>query len=194
MILFVAVDVGAVVAEATAALVATLADRAARVAPQARVAWVSPARLHLTVAFLGEGAADRLPAVCRALEAGFETAAFAIDVQGIGVFPARGRPRVVWAGIGTGRDALTRLATEVEARLTGAGIPIDPRPYHPHVTLARVRDGRGLEPRRLCSGLADSRLGMVTVDAITLFESRRGPGGSAYVPVQTSRLPGRADS
>jgi len=79
--------------------------------------------------------------------------------------------------------AVSEAAAVLAAALAGRA--------HPHVTLGRVRDGRGLDPRRLFSGFEHERLGRAAIDAITLFESRRGPGEPAYVAVQTSQLTGR---
>jgi 2'-5' RNA ligase len=95
---------------------------------------------------------------------------------------------VLWVGVGEGRDRLMTVAGEVRSRLTAIGIELEARPFSPHMTLARVKDGMGLRPGSLLHGLADVVLGRMTVDAITLFQSRLSPAGSSYHAIAASLL------
>jgi 2'-5' RNA ligase len=65
------------------------------------------------------------------------------------------------------------------------------RPFHPHVTLARVRDAAGLRTHALLAGLETTGLGAFEARAVTLFESRLSPKGSTYVVVHRMDLAGR---
>ena len=109
-------------------------------------------------------------------------------LTGVGAFPERGRPRVLWAGVVTGEQALGRLEQEVSSRMDRCGVAREERPYRPHVTLARVRESGGLRTESLVAGLADRAFGCSPVDAITLFESRPSSAGHVYVPLRRTRL------
>ena len=177
---------------AAGSLIDTLRARAARLAPRARLAWVAPDHLHFTLAFIGETAESHVPAIVSALEPRWPLPAFEIELAGCGAFPERGRPRVLWAGVTGGRDRLVSLAGEVRSRLTAIGVTLEARPFAPHMTLARVKDGTGLRPGSLFNGLTDIVLGRMTVAAITLFQSRLSPSGSSYHLMATSPMSGDA--
>ena len=186
--LFVAVEIDAALVDAAAALIAELRDRAVRLAPRARVTWLTADRLHLTLAFIGHIDPSRLPAVRQALQPPFTARPFTIGLRGLGAFPERGRPRVIWAGLERGARDLSALAGEVTTRLGSTGIAVDERPHQPHLTLARVREAGGLRTSTLFAGLEQVALGTMDVRAITLFESRLSPAGAIYQPVVKSLL------
>jgi 2'-5' RNA ligase len=206
--LFVAVEIEAAVAQTVTALVADLRAEVSRIAPRARLTWVSSERLHFTLAFIGQVDAARLPPISAALRPPFSQPPFDITVHGLGTFPERGRPRVLWAGVNVGREAMVSLATEVAARLRGAGVSVggasrspstwlrarrpDAREesHQPHLTLARVRDAAGLRASALLAGRGHVSLGTTHVGAITLFESRLSPAGSTYTAMARMSLNG----
>jgi RNA 2',3'-cyclic 3'-phosphodiesterase len=97
---------------------------------------------HLTLKFLGEVPEPRVGEVGRELERALAGASsFPISVEGLGVFPSPGRPRVLWAGIGKGRAELSDLARRTESALAPLGFPSEPRPFVAHVTLRRYSAG-----------------------------------------------------
>jgi 2'-5' RNA ligase len=83
---------------------------------------------------------------------------------------------------------MVKLESLVSGRLAEAGVPTDARPFHPHVTLARVRDAAGLRTPPLFQGLSDVTLGHVQVAGYTLFDSRATPHGLEYVALARTRL------
>ena len=105
--------------------------------------WVKPEAMHLTLAFLGEVAEERVAAAERALGEG-AAAAPALDLTagGIGGFPDERRARVLWAGVGGDLEALHDLQGRLAGCLRDEGFELDPKPYRPHVTLARSREPR----------------------------------------------------
>jgi 2'-5' RNA ligase len=185
--LFVAVELEPRVLDATATCAEELRRRSAR-APDARVTWVPADRLHVTVCFIGEVDAARAEAIARALAPDLPLAPFQVMVERVGAFPEHGAPRVLWAGIGFGVEELSAVEAEVSARLGRCGVARERRPYRPHVTLARVRDARGLRTAAWLDGLTDRVLGVSPVNAITLFESRPSPRGHLYVALQRTPL------
>jgi 2'-5' RNA ligase len=181
--LFVAVDIGAVLSARAAELSRELQGRAAEGAPRAKITWIPADRLHLTVRFIGEVDEEKAPAVCEALKAPVEVAAFDLTLAGAGAFPKGGSPRVLWAGVTEGREELLAIEQEVTSRLAPLGIPEEERGYSPHLTLARVREPAGLRTTRLLEGLMDHSIGTARIDAITLFQSKLSPKGPTYTPL-----------
>ena len=176
-----AAEIGEAVAVRAAELSRELQRRAADAAPSAKVTWIPADRLHLTVRFIGEVDDVRAAAIREALEA---------TLAGAGAFPTGGAPRVLWAGVATGRDELLLAEREITLRLASIGVPADQRAYSPHLTLARVREPAGLRSPRLLDGLTDTTLGTVRIDAITLFHSKLSPKGPTYTPLLRIRLGG----
>lgn len=190
MRLFIAVELDPAVVRRVAACGDELRGRAAARAPRARVTWVPPEHLHVTVRFIGEVEDAQGQAIVAAVERDLGVKPFDVIVQGVGTFPERGAPRVIWVGIADGGESLAAIEREIVTRLGACGIPGEERPYHPHVTLARVREAAGLRPGPLLEGCADRRFGTSRVDAITLFQSRPSAQGQVYVPLRRRRLTG----
>jgi len=147
---------------------------------------VKSENLHLTLAFLGETAEERLADVEAATaEAAAEIAPFRIRLDRASRFPERGRPRVVWLGIGEGLGPVERLGSGVAAGLRARGLRFDDRPLSPHLTLARVREEASLAEARTVAAAVDSlRVEPIAfaVDAITVFQSVLSPKGPRYTP------------
>ena len=120
-------------ARALDALAAALGDDADALRP------VTPDRMHLTLRFLGEVDAGRVPALDAALRESVPPVAVDLELAATGTFGAPARTSVVWLGLGGDLDALRALAARVESAVAASGLPPDDRPLRPHVTLARVR-------------------------------------------------------
>ena len=125
--LFVAID-------APAAVVATLH---AAIHPLPGFAWTRPEQLHLTLRFLGDTPAALIAPLRERLRA-IRVASFILPVEGLGVFPPRGQPRVLWCGIGNGHPHLHQLRQRIDDTLLALGIEADLRRFVPHFTLARL--------------------------------------------------------
>lgn len=144
--------------------------------------WVRPEGMHLTFVFLGEVLAARLQGIVAALAglAGAPPGPIGLEARGLGGFPESGRLRVIWAGIAGDLAALRRLQESVAAALRAGGFAGDDRPYHPHLTLARVQGGRGDAARAALRSQSDTGFGSFAIEAVHLFESRLLPGGAEY--------------
>ena len=180
--------------DASAAAVRAVVDevRAVPLPDGARdVRWVRLDGLHFTLRFLGPTPDARIAPTAAAVRAVAASAVepFDLELGGAGTFPPHGRPRALWIGIIEGADQLGRLATELEAALVAAGWPSEPRPFRPHLTLARS-DGVAagtLVAGRLASAMADRRI-PVRIDRLGLFESVTGGGPARYVPVTSEPM------
>lgn len=183
---FVAVGIGA---EARARLAAWMGALRPRLPG---LKWVEPENLHLTLRFLGETPLSLLPDLERALrEAAAAVPPFTLAVRGTGAFPGLARPRVLWAAVeaGAGLAALQRRVEEAVGRL---GWPAEDRPFHPHVTLARVREERPRADAAAALGAAAAReWGRTTVDEVLLLRSTLTPRGPIYARLASFPLGGR---
>ena len=154
----------------------------------ARVRWASRETLHLTLKFLGDVERVQLVEVARAVE---EVAAgwspWEVELVGVGWFPPKGKPRVVWAGVGVGRESVVELAEAVDRALESLGFSRERRRFHPHVTLGRVRSTGDVSAlvAALRSG-ADRQFGAFEVDGVTTFESELRPEGPVHTVVATA--------
>ena len=131
---FIGVDVGRVIRDRLVALQATLGQAGTD------VKWVEATNLHVTLLFLGEVEDRQIAQICAMVA---ETTAahqsFQLSVERAGCFPTPRRPRILWAGIGNGADALVALHGDLEKPLTKLGYRREERRYKPHITLGRVR-------------------------------------------------------
>lgn len=94
---------------------------------------VPPAKIHLTIAFLGDVPDDRIAQAMQAA-AGRRWPGFAMELDTIGSFKGA---RVAWAGCRKPAPRLIELQSGLARDLAMLGFAPDDRPYSPHVTLAR---------------------------------------------------------
>ncbi len=163
------------------------ADEAAAVLAALRVRddsvrWVGPENLHVTLAFLGDVAEDRLADVEDRIARGLHGAeGFSLRLAGLGAFPARGDVRVAWIGVEEGAKEIAALASRVERTLAaGRYVASSDRPFHAHVTLGRPKGSRGFGRLREILGSMTFRGNARRVEEITLAESRLTPRGAEY--------------
>lgn len=130
--------------------------------PDVRASFSRENNLHLTLRFLGNVPVADIPKVSDAVERATKTvSSFQLTLSGCGTFPPHGRPSVLWIGAGSEgilAASLTRLApvsvpanldslyTSIEKELAEAGFPRESRPFHPHLTIARLRHAQGARP------------------------------------------------
>lgn len=99
--------------------------------------WVSDQQLHLTLRFIGDADEKQQPLI----ETGLATkraTPFHLTLVGVGQFPSRGQPRVLWVGLDA-TIALMALQQQVEAIIRKSGFSPD-KPFSAHITLARFRN------------------------------------------------------
>jgi 2'-5' RNA ligase len=157
-----------------------------RLDPSARVQWSRPESLHLTLKFLGDIDPAQVEPIQHALtETVSPLARFSVDVEGWGAFPDARAPRVLWVGLKlqSVRDPLLELAAAVERALTPLGFPTEEKPFSPHLTLGRVKDGSrsvGHAFRSAGRVATIGRIGTLPVQAVTFIQSELRPSGSLY--------------
>lgn len=128
--------------------------------------------LHLTLAFIGE--TSNVPAIRRAMD-GLSAAPFSLTVGGAGRFGD-----LWWAGVEE-NPALIKLVSQLRAALDREGFSVDPRPFHPHITL-----GRQIVPKGKISLFIPAAA--MTVEQISLMKSERIGGRLTYTALYQRSL------
>jgi len=149
------------------------------------VGWEHAEKLHFTIRFLGdtdEGRFDKVCEVVRATASNFEP--FPIRIAETGVFPHYKTAKVLWLGPKQGSDEMTAIKAEIDGGLNLIGIEPEKRKFHPHLTIARIRD---LEKSRTLVRVHRQRqfepiVFMAT--GLTVYESKLQKTGSEYFPVR----------
>lgn len=145
---------------------------------------VRPELLHLTLAFLGDTPEGRVPAVVAAAgEAAGSARPFEVELARLGRFPEQGTPTTIWIAVGAGAAEVSRLGDRVRAALRRSRLEFDDKPFRPHVTLARVRDGAPLdEARAIAAAVAGAPAAGLRfdVDAVEVVRSVLSPRGPRY--------------
>ncbi|WP_213454155.1 RNA 2',3'-cyclic phosphodiesterase [Rhizomonospora bruguierae] len=134
----------------------------------------TPEKWHITLAFLGDVAEERLPDVDAALRVATAPPAAPVPVRiaGGGRF-GRGRFTIVWAGV---QGDLVPLAKAVRRQLKRSRIGYDPKPLKPHLTLARPGDRMPAEAVAADIAALNGYAGpQWSVEAIELVRSHQGP-------------------
>lgn len=166
-----------------------LVDRMKPRLPHAR--FVPADQWHLTLHFfaaLSAGEVDEVRQAARAATAA--QGPFTLTLRGLGVFPDGRRPRVLWLGVEEGALECVRLHEGLAAALRSRGLPVEERPFHPHLTLARFRTpppgGIG-DALRQAPGHEAARF---PVDRVTLFRSVLTPRGAEHTALDEFGLGG----
>ena len=136
--------------------------------------WTVPERWHLTLLFLGSVPAGCLePLVSAAAPAVAGTPAMELRLAGGGRFGSVRRPQVAWAGLDGDVAALVALAARLADAARAVRLPVEDRPFRPHLTLGRWR------PRQPADGSLTDRLAgyrgpVWPVREVRLLESHLG--------------------
>ena len=184
MRLFVALSISAAAREALSALLAELRH----VEPKTR--WVNPANLHVTLKFIGNVAAEKLPSIEHALTLTGAPVfrSFDIEFHGLGFFPNDRRAAVIWTGIAAPPE-LAALATRIDEVISTCGISRETRPFTPHLTLARFKEPRLSEALRpQAAHFKDRFFAKQSVGEFHLMESKLKNTGAEYTTLRTFPL------
>ena len=183
---FIAIDLPPDVKAALGRVAVTLGEGL----PRGAVRWVRPEQMHLTLAFLGDTPVEKLSAIHKAMDGVVaRQQPFTLALDGVGCFPNRRRPRVVWVGLaaaGGGESGpLLALKAALDEALTPLGWPLEDKPFRAHLTLGRVKDERAVQG---IEWAADVPPLAAPVSAIHLIESQLRPDGPVYTVRYSSQL------
>lgn len=143
-----------------------------------KVSWVAPEILHITLHFLGDVHIDLISKLVSEVNQLAMPQSFELTLDGVDAFPSKKDPQIliVYTSI---HPFLLVLRKRLADILVTHRIPIDERPFRPHMTLGRVRSrAEVLQPERILM-----RPVAFAVESVILFESEQTPNGSNYTPL-----------
>lgn len=129
---------------------------------------VKPDNLHITLQFIGSVSADKKQCLLDNLQVP-PIPPFSLSLDRLGYWA---RPRVLWIGCEQAPLGLLQLVAHLGTLMKQCDLPVDPRPYHVHLTLRRKVKQQVLAPPE------DSILW--PVDAFVLVKSETLPEGVHY--------------
>lgn len=154
--------------------------------PEPALRWVAPENFHFTLLFLGEQPEERLPAIESAMRMAAQQAPpFEVSLSGLGVFPSWRRPQVLWVGANSGAEPMGKVAAVLERQLVGKA----DKPFHAHVTLARIKMEKQISPpatpiparlQQVVGKFQPAAIGRFTATHLSLMRSELHPSGARY--------------
>jgi 2'-5' RNA ligase len=151
---------------------------------------VEPSNVHITLKFLGNITHEQLDKVIvatREVLRFFEP--FGVSISGLGTFPGKTSPRVIWIGIVEGKQELARLSKAIDKSLSKAGFPHERREFSPHLTLGRVKSSERRDGLTKAIASTDaSNLGSMRVEKIAIMRSQLTPLGPIYTALEAVEL------
>lgn len=148
--------------------------------------WMTDEQIHLTLRFIGEVDSLVENKIIDALGK-ISVSPFTITLKGIGFFPPRKEPRVLWMGIQE-NELLLRIQKQIERAITSLGIKPDSRKFYPHITIARLSDPHREKIARFISENNLFATKPFEVSEFYLYRSYSGKEVSHYVKEATFRL------
>ena len=147
------------------------------------VRWLDAEQMHLTLGFFADVPED-VDLKLREKLSAIVFGAFFLPIIGVGTFPPKGPPKIIWIGVGRGHPHLFQLHKRVQEAALAAALEPELRPFHPHVTLARCQRISPQSVRKFLKSNVDLDAGMIRVDSFHLYSSKLTPAG----PIHTREL------
>ena len=153
------------------------------------VKWVNPDVMHLTLKFLGEIKDVQAVDVCNITkDVADRHESFELGVETVGYFGGRSA-RVLWVGTGQNCENLLQLQSDLEQELASAGWPGETRKFSGHLTLCRVRNSKaGVKLAQMTEEYKDFKLGTVSADSVSVYQSQLTPKGPVYTVLGNYKL------
>jgi 2'-5' RNA ligase len=178
MRLFVGIPLADAVVRELAAVVTRLRSPALdRKPPAGGLRWTAPESWHITLQFLGESTPEQYECLAARLS---EVRASPVTVQ-LGELGFFDRAAVFYVDAGL-TQGLVLLEQRVVAATSKCGFVAETRPFHPHITLARVKgQGRSADLRKLRDKIrSQPAFTRFTAREFLLYQSHLGPRGAKY--------------
>ena len=140
--------------------------------------WVAPGQIHLTVRFIGDVDGALFYDIKDTL-AEVNIPPFDLQLKGVGHFPPRGAPRVLWVGLDKS-EPLQLLRKKIDTALLKIGLEPERRKFSPHITLARLKNTPIQKITNFLSGNAMFRQGPFLIDDFKLYSSTLTPKGATH--------------
>ena len=157
-----------------------------------RISWTKPPGQHLTLKFFGDISAEDVNNICSAVQKRIVSESKQnLKVEKLGIFPDARRPRVLSCGVTGDTERLCTLQKKLDGDFAAIGFPVEERPFRAHLTLARIKDSRGI------TGISEALTKYGTFTAgefncteLILFQSRLTPQGAIYTKLAEFTLSG----
>lgn len=149
------------------------------------VKWVATEGIHLTLKFLGNISPQKVSEITRVIEqATAGVSPFRLKVSEVGGFPNLRQPRVLWVSVGGEVEKLLVLQQRIDNGLVPLGFAKEARPFTPHLTLARVREGALSQDRQVFGEMVTKKSPKIdyemAVEGVNLMRSQLLPTGAVY--------------
>ncbi len=157
--------------------------------PDARASWSRADNIHLTLKFLGEISLPQVEKLSEAASRSVEDfAPFKIVLEQTGVFPKHGPPRVLWIGVNDLERKLGELHARLEDEAARLGFAKEPRAFHPHLTLARLRKPQHAYALAAAHKQTQFEPVEFTVSELLIIRSELSSAGSKYSTISRHPL------
>jgi 2'-5' RNA ligase len=143
-------------------------------------------QLHLTLKFIGEVDGAMALDIGEAL-ATIEHPAMQMALRGVGCFPPRGEPRVLWVGLASKESVIT-LRNKVEKKLADIGIAREKKKFAPHFTIARLKAAPIQRVQQFLAGNNLLQSSTFTIDSFHLYKSQLTTKGAIHTQLQSYPL------
>jgi len=154
--------------------------------------WTSEPNLHLTLCFFGAmEEADVVTLAGKLQTVARRSTRFSVAPADLGCFPNPTRPRILWLGLSGATEALVELESRIRAASATFSKPPDNRPFHPHLTLARLKNPTRHDRDAIAEFIrrgAPIDVPAWPVNSFELIRSEPKPEGSLYTPIATFPL------
>jgi 2'-5' RNA ligase len=145
--------------------------------------WARRGQLHITLKFLGDVTPGQILSLDTNLSRIGGLRPFEVTLSGAGAFPDMAKASVLWIGVSSGGEHLSKLASSVDRAAAASGCGAARREFHPHLTIARARRASGGMPGELAEALAAAPTLSWTCASFTLTRSVLSASGAAYAPL-----------
>lgn len=153
--------------------------------PLLKANWTRSENFHITLKFVGEIRGEKLKELTGPVSAIVRKFnPFLLRIDQNGVFPDIKKPKIIWIGIQENGERLGNLVNNVEIELERLGLKREARKFHPHITIARLRQPKFGSP--IAKEHLNQKIDPVEflVTEIIIYESQLNPTGSIYVPLK----------
>jgi len=151
--------------------------------------WVKPENWHITLSFLGDTPSEKVELLQHLIDQSFDgLAVFSAQLEGVGVFPNRRDPNVLWLGLNNLQDILP-AHQQLGDLLLQNGFSFDKKPLKPHLTIARMKflaDKAIVDT--LVKDYGQTVFDVVNINKVVLFESLLTPQGPIYKALYTKEF------
>lgn len=148
--------------------------------------WIEDSQIHLTLRFIGEVDGETERRIDSALQS-ITSPPFSLSIKGVGHFPPRKEPRVLWVGVSDDQNLL-KLQSKIERTLISIGLAPEDRKFHPHITIARLNGSPHEKVALFLSGHSLFETEPFDISEFSLYSSTLRKEGALHIKEVTYKL------